>query len=114
MIDAGDRDECVRIFKNGDAGKTDEWGESVGPQDQTVIELYHVKMIGRNVKEKVSGDAETTRRQYVMIGLYDKSITDEMFVEWDGETFSIENVDPKRSKDETHCLITTAKGRFDS
>lgn len=121
MLDSGNRNVCVRIFKNGDGGTTDEWGDSVGPTDLTVIETYHVKMIARKVSEKISGDADTPSERFVMIGLRDLSITDEMFVEWEQldkansikTVYSIENVDHKRDMDETHCLITTAKGRFD-
>ena len=113
MMDAGNRDECVRVFKNGDLGAADDWGDSVGPPDITIIGEYHVKMIAKTVREKLSAAGETYRERYVMIGLYDKCINEEMFVEWDNKKYSIENVSHHRSKDETHCLITTAKGRFE-
>ena len=113
MMDAGNRDECVRVFKNGDTGRANDFGDSIGPEDVTVIPEYHVRMIAKTVREKLSAAGETYRERYLMIGLYDTVIDAEMFVEWEGTKFSIENVDHRRSMDETHCLITTAKGRFE-
>jgi len=112
MMDAGDRDECVRIFQNTDEGGVDSDGDTIGAVDVTVIAIYHVKLVAKTVKEKLSSQGETPQERYMMLGLYDRSITNEMFVEWEGEKYSIEHVAHHRTMDETHCLITTAKGRF--
>ena len=109
MSGAGDRDECVRIFRK-DCEDTDDYGVPI-ETEVTVIPIYHAKVVSRSVKEKVSSDADTWRERHVLLGLWDRNITEHMFAEWEGRIYDVENVFHKRSRDETHITISNASDR---
>jgi len=105
----GDRDECVRIFRK-DCDDTDDFGDPI-ETEVTVIPIYHVKVVSRSVKEKLSSDQDTFRERHVLLGLWDRSIEEYMFAEWEGRVYTIENVNHLRSRDETHITVSNAKDR---
>ena len=108
-MNAGARDECVRIFCR-DLNGTDEFGDPI-ETERTLVPTYHAKVVSRSVKERVSSDSDTFRERHVLIGLWDRSILEDMFVEWEDRIYTIENVVHLRSRDETHITMSNARDR---